>query len=324
VATTLLELFRVLTSFQPARRSLADAPWDQYVDWSIGQGLAPLAAYNLEFQMGGAGAPDWARDRLLSIYQGSINDTVMKLVSLKRAVDALSGERLVLLGGASFIEALYPHIGFRPLLDIQLLAQPRAFDALLACLQEADFRLQPDGGGARTLSDGRTQVIVLTNLLPAARRLEEEGLLARAIPLPVYGPSMFRLDLEDAILALSLEQARAGYEVPMVSFVDLRELLAGAPSVSGPYSRSPDFEQLKSRAAAWRIERALFASASIVQRLFPHVDVAAEKAKPNLRAASRDLLDRTIITPVSQLGKTRVAKGADRLRRLLAGGGWSS
>ncbi len=323
MATSVVDLFRVLSSFEPPRRSLADAPWEEYVDWSIAQGLAPLAAYNLEFRMGGADAPEWARDRLLSIYQGSINDTVMKLVNFKRAIDSLAGERVVLLGGASFVEALYPHVGFRPLLDIQLLARPPGLEALVACLQEADFRPEPDEGEVRVLSDGRTQVRVHTQLLPS-RRGEDEALIGRALPMPVYGTSMFRPDLEDAILALVLEQARAGYEVPMLSFVDLRELLSGAPSASGPYSRPPDFALLKERAAAWRIERALFASASIVQRLFPQVDVAAEKAKPPLRAASRDLLERLIIAPVSQLGRTRMVRGADRLRRLLAGGGWSS
>jgi len=320
VATSLVELFRVLSSFQPSRRSLADSPWEEYVDWSISQGLAPLAAYNLEFRLAGANAPEWARDRLLSIYQGSINDTVMKLVNFKRSVDTLSGEKIVLLGGASFVEALYPHIGFRPLLDIQLLARGSGLDALVSCLQSADFRPQASEGGVRVLSDGRTEVRVLLELLPS-RGGEEDALLERARPMPVYGPSMFRLDLEDAILALVLEHARAGYQVPILSFVDLRELLSGAPSVTGPYSRAPDFELLKARASLWRIERALFASASIVQRLFPQVDIAAERAKPRLRAASRDLLERVIIAPVSQLGRTRVLRGADRLRRLLAGGG---
>ncbi len=321
---TLLDLFRELSSFEPARRPLADAPWEEYVDWAIAQGLAPLAAYNLEFRLGGAGAPEWARERLLSIYQGSINDTVMKLVNFKRAVDGLTNARVALLGGISFIEALYPHAGFRPLLDIQLLAHPPALDAVLARLQEADFRLELNEGSTRVLSDGRTQIRVSAHLLPSARRAEDDALLARALPLPVYGPSMFRLELEDAILALSLEHAREGYEVPMLSFVDLRELLSGAPSVSGPYSRAPDFDLLKARAATWRIERALFTSVSIVQRLFPQVDVAVEKAKPPLRAATRDLLERLIIAPVSQLGRTRVTKGADRVRRLLAGGGWSN
>jgi len=167
VATGLVELFRVLSSFEPSRRSLADAPWEEYVDWSISQGLAPLAAYNLEFRLAGANAPEWARDRLLSIYQGSINDTVMKLVNFKRSVDALSGEKIVLLGGASFVEALYPHVGFRPLLDIQLLARGRSLDPLVSCLETADFRQQGSEGRVRLLSDGRTEVRVLLELLPS-------------------------------------------------------------------------------------------------------------------------------------------------------------
>src|SRR5258708_38262504 len=107
--------------------------------------------------MGGADAPDWARERLLSIYQGTINDTVMKLVSFKRALDSLAGARVVLLGGAAFTEVLYPHVGFRPLLGIQLLT-PTYSDAVLARLRESDFRLLPSNGDVRVLSDGRTEV----------------------------------------------------------------------------------------------------------------------------------------------------------------------
>ena len=315
--TSLLDLFRVLSSFEPPRRSLADAPWEQYVDWSIAQGLAPLAAYNLEFRLAGADAPEWARDRLLSIYQGSINDTLMKLMSFKAAVGAITGERLLLLGVASFLESLYPQVGFRPLPEIELLAKGSGQDALLAALHEAHFREESREDTILILSDTRTQVRLLSALLPT--RPEDEALFQRARPIAVYGPSVFRLDLEDAILALALAQARTGYQLPMISFVDLRELLNGAPSVNGPYSRAPNWELLKKRAASWHIERALFASVAIVGRLFPEAASAAESAKPALRPPSRNLLDRVIIAPVSTLGRTRVIRGADRLTRLLVG-----
>ena len=81
MAPSLLDTFRTLASFSPPRASLRGAPWEAYVDWSIAQGLAPLAAYNLEYRLGGGGAPEWVRDRLLSVYQGSLNDTVMMLVN---------------------------------------------------------------------------------------------------------------------------------------------------------------------------------------------------------------------------------------------------
>src|SRR5689334_18135088 len=109
----LLRTFRALSSFSPSRAELRGAPWEEYVDWAIGQGLAPLAAYNLEYRLAAANTPDWVRERLLSVYQGVANDNVMKLVSFKRAIDELEGRKLLLLGGASFAEGLYPHVAFR-------------------------------------------------------------------------------------------------------------------------------------------------------------------------------------------------------------------
>src|SRR5215469_4975814 len=137
MAPSLLETFRILASFSPPRVSLSGAPWQEYVDWSIAQGLAPLAAYNVEYRLGGAGAPEWARDRLLSVYQGSLNDNVMKLVNFKRAIGALEGRRIIVLGAASFAEALYPHVAFRPVLDLDLLVARMDLAPLAAYLAEA-------------------------------------------------------------------------------------------------------------------------------------------------------------------------------------------
>lgn len=323
VPTDLLETFRALSAFEPPRRSLSDAPWTDYVDWAISQGLAPLAAYNLEYRLAGADAPEWARDRLLSIYQGSLNDNVMKLVNFKRAIDNLDGERIVLLGGASFAESLYPHVAFRPVLEIRVLLRPASVERVASHFAGSEFRaasLKDAEGATAVLSDGRTQLLLFSELLGAQRRSEEDGIFARALPMRVYGPSVFRLDLEDAILALCLEQARAGYEVPLLGFIDLRELLTGAAFTGGAYSRPPDFAALKQRAAAWKIERALFTSTSIVERLFPAAAPFAGKAKPSLRSGTRGFLERLIVGPISSLGRTRGLRGADRLRRMLAGG----
>jgi len=313
VAPSLLETFRSLASFDPPRRSLAGAPWEEYADWAISQGLAPMAAYNLEYRMGGAGAPEWVRDRLLSIYQGSLNDNVMKLVNFKRATDEVEGQRWALLGGASFAEALYPHVAFRPVLEIQLLVAQESLAPLFKALGQADFRADPAVEGV--LSDGRTAVIFRTQSLGPA-------VWERLLPMKVYGPSAFRLDLEDAVLALCLEHAREGYQVPLITFVDLRELLLGAPSLGGPYSRQPDFLELRKRAKEWRLERALWASVSVAARLFPELEaVAAEARPPELRGATRQLLERLVVEPVTALGKMRVMRGADRMRRWLVGGG---
>lgn len=324
MTTSLLDTFRALASFDPPRRSLKDAPWDAYVDWAIAQGLAPLAAYNLEYRLGGAGAPEWVKDRLLSVYQGSLNDNVMKLVNFKRAIDEVDGQKLVLLSGASFAEALYPHVAFRPVLEIQLLVPPASIAPLLKALGQAEFRPDPQGAAASgvsiLVSDGRTPVLIHTSLLGERRAAAEQALLERAPRMKVYGPSTYRLDLEDAILAVALEQAREGYEVPLISFLDLRELLLGAPQLGGAYSRPVDFDALRARAEQWKVARALHASVSIAERLFPELEPVAARAKPPLRLATRRLLERLIVDPVSTLGRMRLVRGTDRLRRLLAGG----
>jgi len=323
---SLLDTFRVLASFEPKRTSLRRAPWEEYTDWSISQGLAPLAAYNLEYRLGGADAPEWVRDRLMSVYQGALNDNVMKLVNFKRTVDELEGRRIIVLGGPAFAEALYPHVAFRPVLDIEMLVAPDDVSPFANFLQAGEFRPDltlPGGrhpsGARRVLTDGRTQLLLYAELLGPGRKEEEQGLFERAKPMKVYGPSMYRLELEDAILMVALDHARHGFEVPMLSFVDLRELLLGAPSTGGVYSRTPDFAALKARARAWKAERALYASVAVVERLFPETAAAAEAAKPELRRATRELLERVIVQPVSELGKMRLVKGADRLRRLLTG-----
>ncbi len=324
MSVPLLELFRVLSSFDPKRQSLKDAPWEEYVDWAIAHGLAPLAAYNLEYRLTGAGAPNWARERLLSVYQGTLNDNVLKLVNLKRALDELEGRRVVMFGAASTAEALYPHVAFRPVIDIELWVRPEEVDAFANFLRGHEFKPSDQAGPpgvGRVLSDERTTLYLYADLLGARRKEHQQALLARALPLKVYGASVFRPDLEDAILLAALLQAREGYEVPVISFVDLRELLLGSPSTGNAYSRPVDFELLLRRAGEWRVERALYASVSIVERLFPWAAEAASRARPALPRATRAILDRVVVDPWSRLGAMQQVRGSDRLRRLLTGGG---
>ena len=270
MAPSLLDTFRVLASFSPGSASLRGAPWEQYVDWAIGQGLAPLAAYNLEYRLGGGGAPEWARDRLLSVYQGSINDNVMKLVNFKRAVDELEGRRIVLLGGASYAESLYPHVAFRPVLDLDLLLPAADLDGLAGFLGKSEFKPVASHPRLRVLSDGRTQITLHGGLLGPGFEDEDRGLLDRALPVRAFGPSFFRLGGEDALLTSILEQAHAGYSVPVITFVDLRELLLGAPSMQGAYSR-PARSRPGPRPGpgAGALQRAVYASTRIVSALFP-------------------------------------------------------
>ena len=320
MAPSLLDTFRVLASFSPPRTSLRGAPWEAYVDWAIAQGLAPLAAYNLEYRLGGGGAPEWARDRLLSVYQGSINDNVMKLVNFKRAVDELEGRRIVLLGAASYAESLYPHVGFRPVLDLDLLLPVADLDGLAGFLGQSEFKPVASHPRLRILSDGRTQITLHGGLLGPGFEAEDRALLDRALPVRAFGPSFFRLAAEDALLTSILEQAHAGYSVPTITFVDVRELLLGAPSMQGAYSRPLDTAEILHRAERWRLQPAVYASTRIVAALFPETVPVVDSLAQDLRPTSRALLDGLVVRPLAELGRMRETRGAERLRRLLTGG----
>jgi hypothetical protein len=317
----LLDMLRVLTSFQPPRISLANAPWETYVDWAISQGLGPLSSYNLEFRLAGADAPEWARDRLLSIYQGSLNDNVMKMVNFRRTISELSGYKVVLLGAASFLETVYPHLAFRPMLDIQLLARGVDIDGVIEHLSKNQFKRtrMADGSYARAiLSDGRTEIALYDALWERRGNGQLETVFDRAHPMPIYGPSVFQLRLEDAILSVCVFQSQQAYDAPLITFIDLRELLAGARSGTGPYSRLADVEDLSEAARRWGQERALYASVGIAERLFPEVAKTSTAIKPDLNIATKSLLDKFIVGPASEVGRTRTLKITSKIRRILA------
>ena len=321
MAVSMLELFRTLTSFSPPRADLTAAPWDEFVPWATGQGLASLAAYNLEYRLGSAGSPEWVRHRLLSLYQGMANDNVMKLVNLKRSIDDLEGRKIVLVGGASFAESLYPHVAFRPVIDVRLLVPAADVEPLTTWLRRSEFKVEAgvvDGAGAaKVLSDTRTQIFLHGGFF--ADKAQNEALLSRTLPMKPFGPSARRLDLEDALLVAVLLMARVGFEVPMLEFIDLRELALGAPSMGGVYSRELDADALAARAQSWKLERALWCALSVVEKLWPETAAVAARLKPKLSFPVRELLERLVVNPLSDVGRTEGVKGEDVLRSLLAG-----
>jgi hypothetical protein len=170
------------------------------------------------------------------------------------------------------------------------------------------------------LSDTHTPLLLYTSWLGHGFESLEAELFERALSMRAYGPSLFRLELEDAILAQCLEHAQAGFDVPMITFVDLRELLTGATSLAGPYSHAPRRDVLMERAKGWKMERALYASVQIVKRLFPETQEALTPLEPALKRGTRELLERLVISPVASLGHHRPLRATDRLRRLLTGG----
>ena len=80
----LLPALRALTSFSPVSE-LPACDLDALAPVLVAHGLAPLASWHCEQTRLGAGLPDRFRETLLGHYSGTVNDNVMRLVTLRNA-----------------------------------------------------------------------------------------------------------------------------------------------------------------------------------------------------------------------------------------------
>jgi hypothetical protein len=300
----LLDALRALTSFSPPEQLPACDP-ALLGDVLEAHGLAALASYQLEQRRIGADVPQGLRERLLTSFQGIVNDNLQKLMTLRGMLRDVEGLQVVVLESAAFVDWLYPHLAFRPLGDLRLAvatAQGQAFvDAT-----RAEWKI------VRTEHEGRT--VVFTNekatvsiqegLWPSGP--EDAPLYGRAEPYPVFGPSAYRPSAEDALLGVVAEQALLGLHAPLITFVDLRELLA----------RPLDAGYVLARASALRLERALHGATLLVGHYFPESADAAALIRPDLGIAERLAVEQ-VVEAAKDPARLRSLRGADAAARLV-------
>lgn len=322
MTATVDALLKALTSFAPKRESASPELWRELVLLAPRHGVAPLVAYNVEYRLAGSGAPQEARDVLLSHYQGALADNVFKLVNLKQALRAIE-RPVLLLDAAAVADTLFPHVAFRPMNELRVMVRAAELPPILQALAGLNLAPEPAPdplGAAVVVTDGRTRLAIHIRLFPEARAAEEGRLWDRAVPAKAYGSHVLRPSAEDALLCQVLLRARAGFDVPLVELIDLRELARGSPDLGGPYSRALDAAVVKQCAKELKIERALWAAMGVVIELFPEQAERARALQPELRSARAALMRRWVIAPACDLHRERAFFGEERLKRLLAGG----
>ena len=303
---SLLDALRAVTSLSPPA-TLPECDPGLLGDVLEAHGLAALASYQLEQHRLGAQAPQSLRERLLTSFQGVVNDNLQRLMMLRGLLRDVEGLRVVVLEGAAYVDWLYPHLGFRPLGELRL-AVPTADG------QRFLDAIGPEWSVLRTEHEGRTVVFgngtatvsMQEGLWPSGP--EDAPLFARATPYPVFGPSAFRPSQEDALLGVVAEQALLGLHAPLVTFVDLRELLA----------RPLDAGYVLARAASLRLERALHGAMLLVAHFFPETGEAAAALRPALGVAERFAVER-VVEAAKDPGRLRALRGADAAARLVVG-----
>lgn len=300
----LLDALRALTSFSPPA-SLPECDPGLLGDVLEAHGLAALASFQLEQGRLGAQAPEALRERLLTSFQGIVNDNLQKLMTLRALLRDLEGLRVVVLDAAAYLEWLYPHLGVRPLGELRL-AVPTAEGQRFVDAARPDWSIVRTEHEGRTVvfSNERASVSIQEGLWPSGP--EDAVLYERATPYRVFGPSARRPSAEDAVLATVAEQALLGLHAPLVTFVDVRELL-GQPLDAG---------YLLARASALRLDRALHGATLLVAHFFPQTADVAAALRPPLGFAERLAVER-VVEAAKDPARLRALRGADAAARLV-------
>jgi hypothetical protein len=300
----LLDALRAVTSFTPPP-TLPECELPLLADVLEAHGLAPLASYQIEQTRLGAGLPDGFRERLLSSYQGVVNDAVEKLVGLRGLLRAAPAVPLVVLDAAAYLDWLYPHMAFRPLGDLRLAMKAEDATRFAEASRDVLRLVRTDHGGRTAVfSDGKMTLVFQEGLWAGGPA--DAPLFERATPYRVFGPSAFRPSAEDALLSTVGEQALLGLLAPLVTYVDVRELLR----------LELDAAYLAARARALGLTRALHGATLIAAHFFPEVADAAARVRPELGLVERVAVER-IVESAKDPARLRHLRGADAAARLV-------
>jgi hypothetical protein len=144
---------------------------------------------------------------------------------------------------------------------------------------------------------------------------------ARAVPARPYGRNAVRLAAEDALLAHVLHMARRAFALPLIYYVDLREMVLGAvPEALGHGPGAPlDAELLAARAREVGAEKALWAALELLAYFHPEVEPRARALQPNLSRPTRLLLETAVLGPARDFGRERQLRGAAKVAEMLLG-----
>jgi hypothetical protein len=300
----LLDALRAVTSFSPPA-ALPDCDPALLGDVLAAHGLAPLASYQVEHTRLGAALPASLREKLLGHYQAIANDNVLKLVTLRGALRAAPDVPVVLLLGAAYVDWLYPHMAFRPVGDLRIALRAGDATRFAAALQGAmSLSRTEHAGRTAVFTDGRLTITAQEGLFPGAAA--DPALFERRVPTPVFGPEASRPSAEDALLSTVGEQAQEGLLAPLLTYVDLRELL-----------RLPlDASYVLGRAASLGLARALHGATLLAGHFFPEVEDAAARVRPALSFAERIAVER-VVEAAKDPAKLRHLRGADHAARLV-------
>jgi hypothetical protein len=302
----LLDALRAVTEFEPPGE-LPPCDLAELADVLEAHGLAALASYQIESRPIGAQLPLAFRERLLTLYQGIVNDNAFRMLTLRGVLKEIDVP-VVLLGGAAYLDWIYPHLAFRPLGELRLGVRGADGARFLEGAARAGFRPSGTGPGGHTatFTDGRIEIAIQEGLVEGSGA--DLGLFERRRPYPALGPSAARPAAEVALLATVADQACLGLFAPLYTFVDLRELMRLEPPL--------DAADIGARSAEAGLQRALHGALQLAAHFFPAVSERARSLMPPLPRAERIAVD-AVVESAKDPAKLRRLRGSEAAAKLV-------
>jgi hypothetical protein len=119
--------------------AFAPQDWQRFVQAAHAHGVAPLLWYTLNDSGWPAAFPAQVRDALHMAFYRTTARNIVLYQELARILDASQGIPVVVLKGAALASTLYPHMGTRPMLDIDLLVPRQALRTMMQVMRLLDY-----------------------------------------------------------------------------------------------------------------------------------------------------------------------------------------
>jgi hypothetical protein len=213
-------------------------------------------------------------------------DNLVLLASLSKALDVLraAGVRPVALKGVDFVHRLYRSFDERTMDDIDLLVPPSDRDAAIEALERAGWTAPRGLERTHWLKSSYEMPLASAGPITVGCEIhwglgqekryaiDADAVVARAVPLPIDGREVLRLDDQDAAAHLLLHHVQHYFDRRLKWALDLAAL-----------SRQPAFswDGVAARLSEWGGRGAAGLALAHLRKLFPDlIDGAAARAIP--------------------------------------------
>ncbi len=240
--------------------------FDRFLDLAREEGLSGFLFKNLKENGLIRSFPVPVQKSLRESYLLSLTSNIVLMNDLSRVLLSLEekGIRTIVLKGAALLERVYPDVGVRPVMDIDLLICEEN-EGLSGILEGLGYRLTSTC--PKIYNNGRTPIDIHTDIdsftrlgsIPYAPKLDTAALWEGGSPWGASFNSVRILSPEDNILTLSIHLVKHSF-LRLLWLIDIIEVIKGNPNI--------DWKKLSQKARESDFEKLLYYVLSYISEIF--------------------------------------------------------